>query len=102
MEQTDFGNIVHKNPSHIDKPKSIEELSLLLKKYNDANTKVTLKGSGNSMFGQSLTNGVQIDLSNLSYTNFNKNNMTVTAGGEQLVTIYGKQYNYQNILFLLL
>lgn len=79
-EQTDFGKIYYKNPSKIEKPKNLKSLAKILKKYNDRKIPVTIRGSGNSMNGQSLTDGVQIDLSSLSWTHFNEKERKITVG----------------------
>lgn len=78
--QTDFGNIYFNKPKEVYFPKSVEELSLLLKKLNTENKKVTIRNTGHSVNGQTLTKEYQIDLSNISYANFDKENLEVLVG----------------------
>lgn len=78
--QTDFGNIYFNKPKEIYFPKSVSELSQTLKKLNQEDKKVTIRNTGHSVNGQTLTSDYQIDLSNLNYAQFDENNLEVLCG----------------------
>ncbi len=82
FEQSDFGSIYHNSPSESKSPSTIEELASLLKEYNDTNTNVTVRNTGHSVNGQTLTCGAQVNLSKLKQINFHEEagEVTVQAG----------------------
>ena len=77
---TDFGQLVQKSPTTVEMPKSIEALAATLKKNNDSNTKVTIRNTAHSTNGQTVTDGVMVQLGGLSAAKFDQDKMTVTAG----------------------
>lgn len=79
-KQTDFGEIYFKSPSEIYSPESTYELSKILKKLNQEKKQVTIRNTGHSVNGQTLTDGVQIDLSKLKCINFEQDKMEVNCG----------------------
>jgi cytokinin dehydrogenase len=79
-KQTDFGEIYFNSPSEIISPKSTFELSQTLKKLNKENKKVTIRNTGHSVNGQTLTNGIQIDLSEIKNIIFDEDRMEVSCG----------------------
>lgn len=78
--QGDFGNIYFNNPKEVYFPKSPEELSQILKKLNKEDKKVTIRNTGHSVNGQTLTSDYQIDLSQINYAKFDEENLEVTCG----------------------
>ena len=76
----DYGQLFRENPARIETPRSIEELARTLRRYNDAKTPVTLRNTAHSCNGQTLTTGVQLNLSRLTKTRFDREAMTVTTG----------------------
>src|SRR3989344_4692291 len=97
LQQTDFGGIYFNTPRHIDEPKSIEELSSLLKKYYQSGTAVTIRNTGHGLNGQSLTNGVQINVSEIKHVSFDEDKLEVTLGAgvswdEVLNTVHFPKY----------
>lgn len=79
-KQTDFGEIYFKTPSEIFSPKSTNELAKILSILNKENKKVTIRNTGHSVNGQTLTDGVQIDLSDLKTLNFNREKLEINCG----------------------
>jgi FAD/FMN-containing dehydrogenase len=77
---TDYGQLVRANPTTVETPKSIEALAATLKKYNDSGTRVTVRNTAHSTNGQTVTDGVMVQLGGLSAAKFDQNKMTVTAG----------------------
>jgi len=77
---TDYGQLVRASPTTVEMPKSIEGLASTLKKYNDLGTKVTIRNTAHSTNGQTVTDGVMVQLGGLSAAKFDKDKMTVTAG----------------------
>jgi FAD/FMN-containing dehydrogenase len=78
--ERDFGGIHMKAPREIRAPASIEELAEMLAYYNERSVPVTIRNTGHSVNGQSVTDGVQIHLSGLSGVRFEEENMLVHAG----------------------
>lgn len=78
--QTDFGEIYYKNPLEIISPKSTNELSRILSKLNKEGKEITIRNTGHSVNGQTLTSKTQIDLSLLKKLNFDKENLEVSCG----------------------
>ncbi len=76
--QTDFGGILFNLPSQVYRPKSISELAALLAECNEHKKPVTVRNSGHSGNGQTLTSGVQIQLSELRNIHFDKTKKEVT------------------------
>ena len=79
-EQSDFGRVYYNTPRIHESPKTIEELAVLLKYYNDKNEPVTIRNTGHSINGQTLTSGVQIGLENLKWVNFDEEKLEVAVG----------------------
>lgn len=78
--QTDFGEIYYKTPSEIISPKSTNELSKTLYKLNKEKKEVTIRNTGHSVNGQTLTSSIQIDLSLIKFIKFDKEKLEVTCG----------------------
>ncbi len=79
LNQTDFGNIYFKNPKEIFSPKSVDELKQIVSKLYQENKKITIRNTGHSVNGQTLTEDYQINLSNLKKIYFDKKNLEVTV-----------------------
>lgn len=79
MNQTDFGNIYFKKPKEVFFPKSVSELQSFVSKLYQENKKVTIRNTGHSVNGQTLTEDYQINLSFLKGINFNKEKLEVTV-----------------------
>lgn len=79
-KQTDYGNIIYKQPTEIVRVTSTEDLARRLRDYHEKGERVTIRNTGHSTFGQTLTDGVQIDISGIEGVKFDKDAMTVTAG----------------------
>lgn len=77
--QTDFGKIYYKRPKEIFFPKSVPELRQIVSKLYNEEKKFTIRNTGHSVNGQTLTEDYQIDISNLKEINFNPQEMTVTC-----------------------
>ncbi|MDB5904561.1 MAG: FAD-binding protein [Betaproteobacteria bacterium] len=77
---TDYGNLVHKTPSTIEQPADVAALAAVLKKYDAAGTPVRIRNTAHSTNGQTVTDGVQVQLGGLSGATFDRERMTVTAG----------------------
>jgi FAD/FMN-containing dehydrogenase len=76
----DYGHLFRKDPERVETPRSIEALSRLLRACNDDNTPVTLRNTGHSTNGQTLTNRVQLNLSGLLERRFDRERMEITVG----------------------
>jgi len=76
----DHGHLYRKEPATIETPPDIESLARLLRRCNDQGKRVTLRNTGHSCNGQTLTQHVQLNLSALSGRRFNRERMTVTTG----------------------
>jgi cytokinin dehydrogenase len=63
----DFGEIIHKEPIAVLKPRGPEDILKLLELANQRATKVAMRGQGHSMFGQTQAeDGIVIDSSTLN------------------------------------
>ncbi|MES2930503.1 MAG: FAD-binding oxidoreductase [Patescibacteria group bacterium] len=80
VETTDFGNIFSKTPTRIFRPQTIDELAKILNSLNEQGVPVTVKNTGHSVNGQTLTDGTQIILADMIWSNFDKTAMEVTVG----------------------
>jgi len=76
----DFGGLFSKLPKEVCRPASVEELSRVLASYSVQDTPVTIRNTGHSANGQTLTDGVQIHLADLREITFDRDSMTVRAG----------------------
>lgn len=89
LNQTDFGNIYFKKPKEIFFPKSVSELRSIISKLYKENKQITIRNTGHSVNGQTLTDEHQIDLSNLKEIKFNEENLEVTVlAGNTWVEIF--------------
>lgn len=80
FNQTDFGHIYFNLPKEISEPKTAEELATALKHYHQKGERVIIRNTGHSVNGQTLTNGVQINIGQLKKIHVNKEKMEVTVG----------------------
>ncbi|HEY4516296.1 MAG TPA: FAD-binding protein [Candidatus Paceibacterota bacterium] len=80
FDQSDFGGIYRGVPKITESPTNIEELAKILKGYHDRDIAVKIRNTGHSTNGQTITNGVQISLSNIQNTYFDEEKMEVTVG----------------------
>jgi len=78
--QTDFGEIYFKTPLEIISPKSTNELAKILRKLNHENKDVTIRNTGHSVNGQTLTSKTQVDLSMLKFLKFDREKLEVSCG----------------------
>jgi FAD/FMN-containing dehydrogenase len=76
----DYGHLYRKDPAEVVTPRNVEDLARALKKYNDQGQFVTLRNTAHSCNAQTLTNHVQVNLSGLTVTKFDRERMTVTCG----------------------
>ena len=76
-EQTDFGNIYFKTPKEVYFPKSVDELKIIVAKLYRENKNFTIRNTGHSVNGQTLTSEYQINLSYLKNIEFNKEKLEV-------------------------
>lgn len=60
--QTDFGRIYFKKPRLTQNPKTVQELAWILKTHNQAGRRVAIRNTGHSVNGQTLTDGVQVNI----------------------------------------
>ena len=79
-KQTDYGNIVFRQPTEIIRVTSTEDLARRLKSYHERGDRVTIRNTSHSTFGQTLTDGVQIDIGGIEGASFNEAAGTVHAG----------------------
>lgn len=79
LGQTDFGNIYFKKPKEMFLPKSVSELQKIISKLYSENKQITVRNTGHSVNGQTLTEEYQIDLSNLKKIKFDEEKMEVTV-----------------------
>jgi FAD/FMN-containing dehydrogenase len=79
-KQTDYGNIIFKQPTEIIQTTSTEDLARRLKGFHEKGERVTIRNTAHSTFGQTLTDGVQVNIGGIEGVNFDKDAMTVTAG----------------------
>jgi len=75
----DFGGIKSKIPKEIRHPASIEELAETLKYFNDKGMPVVVRNTGHSVNGQTVTDGVQVNLSQLTGVKVDWSSKTVTV-----------------------
>src|SRR5689334_19715305 len=62
----DFGHILSQTPLAVFTPPTIEILQQFLQLANDYQVKITIRGKGNSAYGQSqVKDGIVIDLKNM-------------------------------------
>jgi cytokinin dehydrogenase len=67
----DFGHIVHRLPTAVLKPGSVEDIVKLVRFANRRSLKVAMRGNGHAMFGQTqVDGGVVIDSSTLNSIRF--------------------------------
>ena len=78
--QTDYGRVFYNTPSETRQPKTEKELASMLKSYHRKRIPVTIRNTAHSINGQTLTDGVQIDISEIKGIKFDKKKMIVTAG----------------------
>ncbi len=78
FDQTDFGKIYFNLPEHVEKPETIEQLAHILKTYHHTGTPVTIRNTGHSVNGQTLTDGVQIHINNIKGVKFNEKKLEVS------------------------
>ena len=76
----DFGHIVHRLPTAVLKPGSIQDIVKLVQFANRHGVKVSMRGQGHAMFGQAQVDaGVVIDSSNLNSVRI------INSGGQRAV-----------------
>src|ERR1700722_1100765 len=63
----DFGQIIHRQPIAVLKPRAVEDVARMVEIANRRNIKVAMRGQGHAMFGQcQVEGGVVIDSSALN------------------------------------
>lgn len=100
--QTDFGNIYFNAPQSIDFPKDSLQLAKLLKNYHQTGTQVKIRNTGHSVNGQTLTSGVQINISRIKKLQLDKVTQELTCGAGNSwheVLSYLKQFNLCTPIF---
>jgi FAD/FMN-containing dehydrogenase len=78
--QTDHGRLYFKTPKSIDRPTSIEELASLLAEHDARGRPVTIRNHAFSGNGQTLTEGVQIQVDGIRRIAFDEERRIITAG----------------------
>jgi FAD/FMN-containing dehydrogenase len=76
----DYGHLYRKDPAAVLMPASVEDLARELRRCNDESKFVTIRNTAHSCNAQTLTTGVQLDLSRITRASFDRERMTVTAG----------------------
>jgi len=79
LGQTDFGNIYFKKPKEMFFPKSVPELQKIISTLYNENKQISIRNTGHSVNGQTLTEDYQIDLSNLKGIKFDEEKLEVTV-----------------------
>jgi hypothetical protein len=88
-KQTDYGNIVFKQPTEILRVTSTEDLARRLKEFHEKGEPVTIRNTAHSTFGQTLTDGVQVDIGGIEGAKFDEASLTITAGaGDAWNTVF--------------
>lgn len=80
FNQTDFGRVYYNIPSEVHHPKSVKELAGLLRLFHKKGVPVTIRNTGHSLNGQTLTDGVQINVEQINHASFDEKKMLVSAG----------------------
>jgi len=80
FNQGDFGKIYFNLPSETYFPKSTEELARTLKRLNRLGKSVTIRNTGHSVNGQTLTSGVQVNVGEIKKIRFNPSKLEITVG----------------------
>jgi len=80
FNQSDFGRIYFNLPRETVSPVSTEQLAQTLKKYNKLGKKVTIRNTGHSVNGQTLTSGIEISVAKIKTLRFDEHKLQVTVG----------------------
>lgn len=80
FNQTDFGRIYFNLPRESVEPRTAEELAETLRRYNRIGKSVTIRNTGHSVNGQTLTSGVQVNIGKIKKLHFDEKKLEVTAG----------------------
>lgn len=80
FNQTDFGRIYFNLPQEILTPSTIEELAAMLASCHKAGKQVTIRNTGHSVNGQTLTQGTQVNIGDIKGVSFDEGQLQVTAG----------------------
>lgn len=75
----DYGKLVRKAPAAVEEPADAPALAALLKRHDAQGRPVCIRNTGHSTNGQTLTEGVQVQLGKLAGAKFDRERMTVTA-----------------------
>jgi FAD/FMN-containing dehydrogenase len=76
---TDYGNLFQKTPAVVEQPADLNELAAVFKKYNALGKQVRVRNTAHSTNGQTVTDGVQVQLGKIAGAKFDRERMTVTA-----------------------
>ena len=79
LNQTDFGRLYSNMPSVRYEPSTLEELAAILKQENALGRRVTIRNTGHSVNGQTLTNATQISIGKIKKIVFDKDSLEVTV-----------------------
>ena len=80
LNQTDFGRIFYNQPKETKEPHTTEELAHILKHYHKLGRKVTIRNTGHSVNGQTLTKGTQVNIQNIKHISFKEEAREVKIG----------------------
>jgi FAD/FMN-containing dehydrogenase len=80
FDQTDFGRIYFNLPEITEHPVTKEQLATVLKHYHTIGRPVTIRNTGHSINGQTLTSGVQVNVGSINHVHFDAMKMEVVAG----------------------
>lgn len=78
-QETDYGRLWYATPSRVYEPTSIAELANLLRELNRNSVPVTIRNTGHSMNGQTVTDGVQVRIGNIRGITFHEEQQQVEA-----------------------
>lgn len=97
LNQTDFGRLHFNVPNVRHEPTSVAELADVLKRENARGRRVTVRNTGHSVNGQTLTGGVQVSIGKIKNITFDEERRQVTVGSgnswdEMLKAIHFPKY----------
>jgi cytokinin dehydrogenase len=80
LNQTDFGRIYFNLPEAVVYPKTTEALAQTLRQYHQQGKAVSIRNTGHSVNGQTLTSGVQVNIGGIQHAKVNWEKLEVTVG----------------------
>ena len=78
----DFGNIIHRTPKAILRPRSVNDIVKTMHYAHDNNLRIAIRGNGHTAYGQSQADaGIVIDMSTLNKIHFITSDSAVVDAG---------------------